>query len=369
MTDSDVRRLGRLRDNWVVLYHPNYFDFQFVGPPQLEGFLALNTIFRPLRPLAPVLDISCLNFVPWYFYSGTSTPIYDFCHVTRLDPDKGNHELVYALRETMGSLPSLTGAILLSIPGHRPKATDNFRRWAYSQLPRQARDQIDFITVDYDLPYPHSLRLVASLYRSSRIHLNMHTLEKHGRAQVFALASGMPVVGFRNLSELVAPRFRKAPHYFVADSGRDIPRQIVAAIESSHNLGDRQERLNFAEFWRTEHTLGRLADSLRDLFDVRKPEWFGNPDEWLHTLAMHYNGRANTNSFHVPLKWFLKFLEDVDLTKEVLQGSLSPRGDFGLTQDIEMWLRRNYPRAWKVDQVRARLAFDLNSRARRVLRK
>lgn len=309
ITSEDLVLLRSLEADWAVVCHPNYFDFNFQSRNFIDGYLAHRTIFRTSQANDPIFEINCLNFVPTIFHSALGSAIYDFCHVTRLAPNKGTQELIDVVAQSLSAIPDLTGVIVVSVPGMRPHAADKFRRWVNSKIPRRYRNQLDLVTLDYNLPYPHSRRFVASLYRASKIHLNLNPHEKHGRAQAYALASGMPIVGMPNLSELVHPPFRAAPHYFLATEKRLFSTKIGEALESCRSSRDSTEREAFAQAWRSTNALSTLGPRVANL-GVTDPHWFGDPEDWIHSLAKHHLPATNTNSYGMPLTHFLRYLVD-----------------------------------------------------------
>ena len=53
-----------------------------------------------------------------------------------------------------------------------------------------------------------------SIYTIAKVQ-NVHK-RKYVRAQAYALANEMPIVGLNNLSYLVKEKFRKEPYYFIS---------------------------------------------------------------------------------------------------------------------------------------------------------
>ena len=123
----------------------------------------------------------------------------------------------------------LTGLLIISV-GIRPFKTNYIRNCYKKIFTNQEQRNFEFITLDYDVPNQYPQNFINS-YNSAKVHLNVHPKEKHGRAQAYALANGMPIVGLNNLSYLVKEKFRKEPYYFISDNLIKIPKLLVKSID------------------------------------------------------------------------------------------------------------------------------------------
>ena len=97
------------------------------------------------------------------------------------------------------------------------------------------RNNFEFITIDYDIPNALSTKTISMFYNKSKVHLNLHPKERHGRAQAYAIANQMPVVGYQNLTYLVEKKFRCKPFYFIAKDHNEFPERLIEAINYFDN--------------------------------------------------------------------------------------------------------------------------------------
>ena len=137
--------------------------------------------------------------------------------------------------------------------------TPRLIRSYYNKLfSEEEKKSFEFITLDYDMPFSLSVKTLSLFYNKSKVHLNTHPKERHGRAQAYALCSGLPIVGFNNLTYLVKKEFRNEPFYFVSENIEDFPKQLLKAIDYYDHKYQRLDHDHLAKNFRSADSLNEL---------------------------------------------------------------------------------------------------------------
>lgn len=298
-----------------MLYHPNYYDYNFYNKNIFDAFLAWKDTFNVLDDdKSKILNLSCHNFAP-QFFNIYEKKIYDFVGLSKLQTSKGNPknvlEYLNIVKQTMKLKKDLTGILIISVPGLRPLKT-NYIRSIYEKIfTEDEKKRFEFITLDYDIPFALSVKTLSMFYNNSKVHLNTHPKERHGRAQTYALSSGLPIVGFPNLCYLVKENFREEPHYFVCENLNDFPKKLIKAIEYVDNKYDKSKHDILANNFRSMNSFEELKKKIINQFNLDDNDW-NFTDDWDIRLAKHHLGYKTKNSYYQKITEFLKRLNSID---------------------------------------------------------
>ncbi len=323
LTNSELRELKnnldliyKLKKEWIILYHPNYYDNKFENKNIFDGYLALEETFNVIDDdKSKILNLNCHNFAPNYFEISNQKKIYDFVGLSRLQTSKGNPknviEFLNVVKEAMKLKANLTGILVISVPGIRPFKT-NYIRSIYNRIfSEEEKKRFEFLTLDYDVPFSLSVKTLSIFYNSSKVHLNTHPKERHGRAQTYALSSGLPIVGFSNLTYLVKKEFRKEPHYFVAENINEFPNKLIKAVEYVDNKYNKLQHDDLAKKFKSINSFEELKKKIMDQFNLDNKDW-NFIDDWDIRLAKHHMGYKTKNSYYQKINEFLIKLNNID---------------------------------------------------------
>ena len=206
---------------------------------------------------------------------------------------------------------NLTGVFIISVPGPRPFKTNYIRSYYHSLFSEEEKKSFEFITLDYDIPFSLSVKTLSLFYNKSKVHLNTHPKERHGRAQAYALCSGLPIVGFNNLTYLVKKEFRKEPFYFVSDNIEDFPKQLLKAIDYYDHKYQRLDHDHLAKNFRSADSLNELKKKIKIKYGLDNENW-NFTDDWDIRLAKHHLGYQSKNSYNQKITEFLSRLNNID---------------------------------------------------------
>ena len=207
----------------------------------------------------------------------------------------------------------LTGILIISVPGPRPFKT-NYIRKKYDQIfTVDEKKRFEFITLDYDFPHALSTKTLSLFYNNSKVHLNLHPKERHGRAQAYALASCLPIVGFKNLTYLVNKKFRKEPYYFITADLKSFPKKLVKAINYVDSNYKIEKHKKLRKTFNSKSSYLKLKKILFEKFRLNDENW-NFQDDWDIRLAKHHLGFSGKNSYFQTIDEFLdKINEPVTL--------------------------------------------------------
>ena len=313
---SKLDLINDIKKKWILLYHPNYYDYKFKNKKIFDGYLAWSETFKVLDDdESKILNLSCHNFIPKFFESSNERKIYDFVGLSKLQTSKGNPknvlEFLNIVKKTMKLKKNLTGVFIISVPGPRPFKTNYIRSYYNNLFSEEEKKSFEFITLDYDMPFSLSVKTLSLFYNKSKVHLNTHPKERHGRAQAYALCSGLPIVGFNNLTYLVKKEFRKEPYYFVSDNIEDFPKQLLKAIDYYDLKYQRLDHDHLAKNFRSADSFSELKKKINLKYGLDNENW-NFTDDWDIKLAKHHIGYKTKNSYHQRIDEFLSKINYIE---------------------------------------------------------
>ena len=235
--------------------------------------------------------------------------------MSKFKNDPGNPKNVLGffkvVKKTFKLKKNLTGLLIISVPGIRPFKTNYIRNCYKKIFTNKEQRNFEFITLDYNVPNSISTKTLSILYNSAKVHLNVHPKEKHGRAQAYALANGMPIVGLNNLSYLVKEKFRKEPYYFISDNLIKLPKLLVKSIDYVDKRYDPKKFRLLSKLFLSNHSYKILKRKLIKNFNLDNKDWLFK-DDWDLRLAKHHFGFNSSNTYFKKLPLFLNEINSKD---------------------------------------------------------
>ena len=158
------------------------------------------------------------------------------------------------------------------------------------------------------------IKTLSIFYNNSKVHLNTHPKERHGRAQTYALSCGLPIVGFSNLTYLVEDKFRKEPYYFISENLGKMSKKLIEAIEYVDRDYDKSKHEILGKNFRSKNSYELLKNKLIDKFGLDNKNWCFI-DDWDIRLAKHHLGYQSKNSYNQKITEFLSRLNSLEKDK------------------------------------------------------
>ena len=311
-----LEKIKKIKSRWIILYHPNYYDYNFYNNGIFDAFFAWNETFKVKDDdNAKILNLSCHNFIPSHFNRDNNEKYFDFIGLSKLMDSDGNPkqvlEFLDVVKKAMKIKKNLKGVLIISVPGIRPFRTNYIRNVYKKMFNKLERNNFEFITIDYDIPNALSTKTISMFYNKSKFHLNLHPKERHGRAQAYAIANQMPVVGYQNLTYLVEKKFRCKPFYFIAKDHNEFPERLIEAINYFDNDYKNIDFEELSQNFKSSSSILKLKNKLNQIFDFDDNGW-NFKDDWDQRLAKHHYGYHSTNSYFQNLDEFITFISQIN---------------------------------------------------------
>lgn len=297
-------------DSYYVGLHPNYYLNSPIIDSDLSFLLANPEIFhRSQRADGRIVPINVMNLSPSKFRNSKDCEKHiDFLAITRWQEDKNVMGLLEVLKELCERDNFENATIICPVKTGELK---HVRRKYDSMFSGNARSKVNLITPTYDYPVPFDLSSISTFYRISRVYLNTHLKEKHGRVVGFAHASGLPVVCFPNIAEGIDENYRMEPYYHIAKNQSEFAKKAEAALVSIRDSINRSLLADFAAKYQVDTTFNVLKNDLCRLLDIEAHGWVSEEDID-RRIARHHQGIDASESYKVTLKHFLQHLNGLD---------------------------------------------------------
>jgi hypothetical protein len=220
--------INKIKDNWIICYHPNWEDKKFQANCIFDAVIChkLQFNFTDKNCKIPIIDTASPRMAPFYFKIHENKT-WDFFHVSRYEPRKNIEGFFKIIKSALKLRQNLNGILLISVELKELKKIRKLYNYYFTD---RERENFELITLSYDLPFPLSKKILAHFYNASKVTLNTHLKEPGGRVVGYALAAGLPVVGFTDLTRMVPKELRKEPLFFTTDNQNELPNLLIKSI-------------------------------------------------------------------------------------------------------------------------------------------
>lgn len=307
---KNIKLIEHLKKDWVICYHPNWEDHKFNDTGLFDCILSVRGSFSfdQASTGSKRMIETCSNRMapPEFITVPVEKKIWDFCHVSREQPSKNIRGFFRVVKNAFDIRPDLRGVLIISV-----KNTDEMNeiRSIYEQIfTLKEREQFEFITLNYNLPFPLSKKTLAHFYNYSKVTLNTHLNEPHGRVVGYGLASGLPVVGYHRLGEMVDKNINKEPIFYLSpqDDESSLTKGLCKAINYVNNNYEFSIHRKVANSFSETTQAYYLKNQLMQLFNLDDEGWnIYNLDSRLST---HYICESSTNTYSASVFELIYFL-------------------------------------------------------------
>ena len=187
-----------------------------------------------------------------------------------------------------------------------PRKLKEVRNLYHNYFTKIERESFELITLDYDLPFPLSKKILAHFYNSSKVSLNTHLNEPHGRVVGYSLAAGIPVVGFSDLTRMVPSNLRKEPLFFVSESEHELTNLLIKAIDYVDSKYDLEFHKKISNLYSEVGQSAFLKNELKLRFNLDDDNWFLNNLDL--RLSSHFLCERSSNGHYQSILNLLYYL-------------------------------------------------------------
>lgn len=298
--------IKEIKDNWIICYHPNWEDKNFEATNVFDAIISNKSSFtfksNNTNLNIPIIDTSSNRMSPFHFKLQKEKK-WDFFHVSRYEARKNIKGFFNVIKSAFKIKSDLNGILIISVEPKKLKEVRNLYNNFFTEI---ERDKFELITLDYNLPFPLSKKILAHFYNSSKVSLNTHLNEPHGRVVGYSLASGLPVVGFSDLIRMVPENLRKQPLFFVSDNEQDLTNLLIKAINYVDLEYDIEFHKNTSNMYSEVNQSIFLKKELISKFDLDNTSWFLNNLDL--RLASHFLCEKSSNGHYQSVLNLLYYL-------------------------------------------------------------
>ena len=297
-----------LKGNWIVCYHPNWEDMNFQATDIFDVTIANKNSFAFKQDHKKInlriIDTSSNRMAP-YFFKINQKKTWDFFHVSRYEPRKNILGFFKVIKSAFKKKEDLNGILLISV---EPKKLKEIRSLYKNYFTEKQREQFELVTLDYDLPFPLSKKILAHFYNSAKVSLNTHLKEPHGRVVGYSFASGLPIVGFKDLTRMVDKDIRKEPFFFVSENQDDLSDLLLKAIDYVQKEYVLKKHEEISNMYSEVDQNFFLKNKLISTFDLDNDGWYlNNLDLRLSSHFLYYESTNTYNQSILNLIYYLSF--------------------------------------------------------------
>ena len=298
--------IKKIKDNWIICYHPNWEDKKFQANSIFDAVIChkLQFNFTDKNCKIPIIDTASPRMAPSYFKIDENKT-WDFFHVSKYEPQKNIEGFFKVIKSALKLRQNLTGILLISVKTKELKKIRNLYHYYFTD---KERENFELITLSYDLPFPLSKKILAHFYNASKVTLNTHLNEPGGRVVGYALAAGLPVVGFEDLTRLVSKEFRKEPFFFASDDQNELANLLIKSINYVEFEYDQKLHKKTSNMFSEIEQSVFLKNQLAAKFNLDNDDWF--LDNLDLRLSSHFSTRKSANDYEQSVLSLVLFLFD-----------------------------------------------------------
>ena len=236
-----------LHHNWQPCDHDNFFDGSLCN-------------FQDLNNEGYCLDMDCCNFSPSVYSPSKNEKSFDVFFVTRAVTFKRLEVFFTVCKRLLEKRPETKILLICSIPEVNCDPIDP-RSIYLNMFTREERKNFLALFFDYDYPFTVDKHFLSHFYKSSKVFLHTASYERHPRVCSYAWSSGIPVVGYKDLSSFLPPKFCVPPFFYEVKNDSEYVDSIISAIESK----DAIPYDDIKSYVNEQYSSERLLDKIREI--------------------------------------------------------------------------------------------------------
>lgn len=308
--------IEELKKDWIFCYHPNWEDHNFHDNGLFDCVISVKGSFSfdlASTGHKQIIETCSNRMSPLEFKTlPIEDKIWDFCHVSREQASKNIRGFFRVVKRAFDIRPDLKGVLIISVEDS--KEMHDIRSAYEKTFTAKEREQFEFITLSYNLPFPLSKKILAHFYNYSKVALNTHLDEPHGRVVGYGLACGMPIVGYQRLGEMVDKEINRKPIFYLSTQGDES--SLAIGLCDALNYVDNEYRFSehraIADLFSENIQGDYLKKNLIKLFDLDNEGWnIYNLDSRLST---HYICEPSTNSYSASVFELMYYLRNMNIS-------------------------------------------------------
>lgn len=304
----------RVKPHYITCLHYNWhnfdakpddlFDVHFAG----EEDLIVTNGKKITR-----FDFDACNFSIKEFSPSPNEKHWDILFVARAVFFKGIDEFLQVIRELYDKGEKKRVLFICPMPDSGSKKTVHYDlRQKYNDLfNEEERDLFNLLIIRDRYPFFFDRETLAHFYKSSRIFVHTAPDERRCRVAAYAWATGIPVVGMKNIAAILPPSLRKSPGFFEAASMQDFFSSVQRALRAVET-GTQFDVKEYQSFVSEIEMVPKMKNLFAEAFGIDS----SNDDNWytrnldIRLGRHHGNGTVGPNNMNYSLNAFMETLLD-----------------------------------------------------------
>lgn len=226
------KQIEKLKKDWVIALHPNYFDHDYKHNPLFDFVFTVVDLLQSKSEF-PKIDVQVHSLSPSYFKPSNNDKFWDILHVSRAQKSKNIPDFFNVIRSLYDKGYMYRVLLICTIPDKDFTRTDhvyNVREIYDDLFDEKEKDLFTLLTTNYRQPYPFDTETISHFYKSSKILLNSGGGERQGRINAYAWCCGMPLVSLDRMKDLIPHNLRREPIFYPGNSYDELPEQVIKAV-------------------------------------------------------------------------------------------------------------------------------------------
>jgi glycosyltransferase involved in cell wall biosynthesis len=202
---------NKIKKKFFVGQHLNWPDFDFTPENDFYDFYICPSNSIKSEQKINLVNLTASDFVSKSYFPSINKS-WDTITITRIQPNKNILFLLKVLCKVIKKLPNFKALIVASYDKDLYKDHyDELLSFYNQNFSVFEQQRCNLIVLESSYPFPFDTETLANFVRSSKVYLNPSKVESGGRVNTLALASGLPIICFKNITLMFNEIENKSP--------------------------------------------------------------------------------------------------------------------------------------------------------------
>ena len=340
------KQLKKLKNKWLLGIHHNWHDYKFEYNDLFDFHLAgKGDLKEKNNKIFLNSNIDCTNFVPNYFSFSKSSKHWDILFVGRTAFFKRLNKFFEIVRNLYDKKNYLR-VLCIIVEKDKKILKDNscYENYFNEYLSKfNSFERRFFNIIRLNLENPFDLKTLSQFYKCSRIYVHTSDYERRSRTTSYALASGIPVVCFKDTASIVNPVLQKKPFIYIAKSYEEFPKLIVESVNfvksNKYTKKKMQKIIN-------EYKYQLNIKKLLNFFQILTKSKYSKKDfSFFNFQNLDFRLGASCNSqLNINLDTFLNYLVNIKRIR-LIKDFKSQEFELNISKYKQFYKKTTYPKS------------------------
>ena len=265
----------KLKKSYVTCLHFNWHNFDYYPDKLFDiHFAGKDDLIIKNNEKINIFPLDACNFCPSFFESNNEEKYWDILYIARSVFFKGIPDFFNSIRTLYDKGKLYRVLFLCPIPPEKRKEYKKLRNEFENLFSLEERSFFNFLPLFEDYPFFFDLETLAHFYKYSKIFVHTAPLERRCRVAAYAFASGLPVVGKKNVGSILNENLQVKPIFYEVNKN-DFSTQIELALKDYCPNYKNNESINL---FNNQISINRLKRMFKKYFNTKgfklEGRWF-----------------------------------------------------------------------------------------------